>query len=243
MKRFPFIFIFCLSLITPSFLQAQDDLENEYAYGTITNITDKEILLKEYNYEKEEFVEITYQLMPETKVRNTDSIKSILNGNQIEILYQDVDGKKNALVVVLETEEGVVEQDNPEKAAADAAAPATDAATATPATTTPSAVETPAAAAPAVPAAPAEQTAPAAPVTPAVETAPQAVTEPAAASETTPSPAALATPPPQENAPAPADETAVPETTDSAFPETTTEAAPAEESEEAEETPVAAEEQ
>ena len=52
MKRFPFIFIFCLSLIFSTFLQAQDDIENEYAYGTITNITDKEILLKEYNYEK-----------------------------------------------------------------------------------------------------------------------------------------------------------------------------------------------
>ncbi len=170
MKRFPFIFIFCLSLIFSPFLQAQDDLENEYAYGTITNITDKEILLKEYNYEKEEFVEITYQLMPETKVRNTDSIKSILNGNQIEILYQDVDGKKNALVVVLETEEGIVEQDNPEKAATDAVATA----------------------APAAPAA--EQATPAVPATPAVETPTQAVTQPAPASETSSSPAAEATP-------------------------------------------------
>ena len=223
MKRFPFIFIFCLSLIFPFFLQAQDDLENEYAYGTITSITDKEILLKEYNYEKEEFVEITYQLMPETKVRNTDSIKSILNGNQIEILYQDVDGKKNALVVVLETEEGIVEQDNPEKAATDTAAPATDAAA--PVTTTP-----------AVPAAPAEQTTPAAPATPAVETTPQAVTQHAPASETTPSPEALTTTPPAENTPAPAEAAVVPETTESTPPQTT-EAAPAEEA------PVAAEEQ
>ena len=113
MKRLPFIF--CLFFILSTFLQAQDDLENEYAYGTITTLTDKEILLKEYNYEKEEFVEISYQILPETKVRNTDSIKSIASGNQVEILYQDVDGKKNALVVVLENEEGVVEVDNPEK--------------------------------------------------------------------------------------------------------------------------------
>lgn len=158
MKRSSFIFIFCLSFILSPFLWAQDDIENEYAYGTITNITDKEILLKEYNYEKEEFVEITYKLLPETKVRNTGSIKSIVTGNQIEILYQEVDGVKNALVVVLETEEGVVEQDNPEKAAAEAAAS-----------------ETP----PAAPAAPAS--AETAPAVPAAETPAAPASEPAAA--------------------------------------------------------------
>ena len=215
MKRFPFIFIFCLSFIFSPFLWAQDDIENEYAYGTITNITDKEILLKEYNYEKEEFVEITYQLLPETKVRNTGSIKSIINGNQIEILYQEVDDKKNALVVVLETEEGIVEQDNPEKAAADAAAPAADAST-PPATPIAATSEAPSAVTPALPAAPAEQAATPAvaplPVTPAVETSPQAVSQSAPATEATPS-AVAEIPPAEQSAPA----------------ETTTEAAPAEE--------------
>lgn len=198
MKRFPFIFIFCLSFIFSSFVAAQDDIENEYAYGTITSITDKDILLKEYNYEKEEFVEISYQLLPETKVRNTDSIKSIASGNQIEILYQEVDGLKNALVVVLETEEGVVEQDNPEKAAADAAAQTQ--LPAVPAATPPASAETvPAAPAAVIPATPASETeAPAAPAAPTdAEPAPVAET-PALAETSTAVPEAAAETPPAE---------------------------------------------
>ena len=210
-------FIFCLSFILSAFSWAQDDIENEYAYGTITNITDKEILLKEYNYEKEEFVEITYQILPETKVRNTDSIKSIVNGNQIEILYQDVDGKKNALVVVLETEEGVVEVDNPEKAAAEAPAGETTPPSATPTTAPAATPETGSAPSAATPAA-SESAAPAS------APAPDTTTQTAPAAQTTAAPAE--TPAAPESAAAQDQEAPVSATTTG---ETTSAETPAEE--------------
>ena len=210
MKCFPFIF--CLFFMLSSFLCAQDDIENEYAYGTITSITDKEIVLKEYNYEKEEFVEISYQLLPETKVRNTDSLKSITNGNQIEILYQEVDTKKNALVVVLETEEGVVEVDNPEKTLKDAVLPSAlpaeqgNASAATPTTTT-------------------DQSAASTPESPAAVTTPQNVVQTPLPSPETAVPATGNTPAPVENSTAsvaaPAPETSP------AGPPQSTETAPA----------------
>lgn len=108
MKKF-LALIGTLFLLNISGIAAQQADENEYAYGTVVNITDSEIVLKEYNYEKEEFVEMNYKIAADVKVRNTDSLKAITPGNQVEILYSEKEGLKQALVVVLEKNEGVAE--------------------------------------------------------------------------------------------------------------------------------------
>lgn len=169
--------------ITATMAQQAD--ENEYAYGTLVNITDSEIILKEYNYEKEEFVEMTYKIAPDVKVRNTDSLKAITPGNQVEILYSEKDGIKNALVVVLEKNEGVAEGPDVEEETPEATTPEQTEPAAPPATPAPKPEEAkapelpPAQPAEKTTAAPATETTPSSPATATVQPEEKPASEPA----------------------------------------------------------------
>lgn len=104
------IILICMTFImNKPFVFSQEEADNEYAYGTVVNITDTDIVLKEYNYQKEEFVEVSYKLASDVKVRNVESLKAVLPGNQVEILFSEKDGIKNALIIVLEKNEGLTE--------------------------------------------------------------------------------------------------------------------------------------
>jgi hypothetical protein len=105
MKRFFVITaVAALSLmligIKPSFSQnvsAEDEVQ--YALGDLILKSATEISLSEINYETEEEMQATYLIDSETLWDNIRSIDDIKEGDEIEVFYREVEGKKKAMVI------------------------------------------------------------------------------------------------------------------------------------------------
>ena len=74
----------------------------QYSFGVVVKVSAKQIVLREYDYEKDQEIEITYMINPETGLNGVASIDEIKANDNVEIYFQEREGQKIAEVIAKE---------------------------------------------------------------------------------------------------------------------------------------------
>ncbi|PIU42466.1 MAG: hypothetical protein COS99_00005 [Candidatus Omnitrophica bacterium CG07_land_8_20_14_0_80_42_15] len=74
----------------------------EYSYGTVSKMAADQIVVSEYDYDKDAEVEVTYLIDPKVELENVTAVGDIAVGDAVEIEYVAQDGKKTAKAIVVE---------------------------------------------------------------------------------------------------------------------------------------------
>ena len=90
---------------------AEEESPTEFTYGTVASISDNQISLSEYDYEKDEDVTASYFVSEKTEFNNVKNLQEILAGDVIDIIYQESDGKRLATHISVEKPENEFELD------------------------------------------------------------------------------------------------------------------------------------
>lgn len=105
-KYLSLIVAFLLCFMSNAVLAEETEEEDiNYASGIVVEITNNQITISEFN-EDEEKVNVTYYVDEESRFINSDSLKDIPVGKEVEIEYVIKDDKKIAKSITLEAEEG-----------------------------------------------------------------------------------------------------------------------------------------
>lgn len=78
--------------------QNEED-EINYSYGVVVSQSPNQIVLLEYDYDRDEEVQVTYEVNAETKVENVESLDKLQKDDNIEIYYKEMDGRKIAVSI------------------------------------------------------------------------------------------------------------------------------------------------
>jgi hypothetical protein len=76
--------------------------EEEYSFGTVSKIAEGELVVTEYDYDKDADVEVTYSAGPDVKLTNAAALSEIKAGDSVDITYVVKDGKKVATEISVE---------------------------------------------------------------------------------------------------------------------------------------------
>jgi hypothetical protein len=76
--------------------------DTDYTYGIVSSVGTDQIVIKEYDYDKDVEVETTYLVATDTKIENAASLKEIAKGDSVEIDYIAKDDKKMAKIITVE---------------------------------------------------------------------------------------------------------------------------------------------
>jgi hypothetical protein len=89
---------------TPAISLAQEAPPEDvlYSYGTVSSVSADQVVIKEYDYEKDTEVDITYAIDPAAKFENVASAKEIAVGDTVDIDYVVKDSKKIARLIIVE---------------------------------------------------------------------------------------------------------------------------------------------
>ena len=78
----------------------QEDLENyefyDFTFGTVVRISKVSITILEYDFEKDEDVEMAYDLVESTELINIEAISDLRIGDEIEMEFKEEEGKRLA---------------------------------------------------------------------------------------------------------------------------------------------------
>ncbi|HXV28549.1 MAG TPA: hypothetical protein VD913_06240 [bacterium] len=106
------VVILGLAFLTVPFSQAafsqEDEVvavaeeETDYSFGTVKSVTEKEIVVTEYDYESDKDVDIVYTADVDIKLENVDAVANIQAGDSVEIDFVTKDGKKIAKTISVE---------------------------------------------------------------------------------------------------------------------------------------------
>lgn len=66
------------------------------AFGPVVKASEAEIVISQYNSEQEIDQEVTYTVDPQTHLEGAATAAEIAAGEEVEILYEEMDGKKAA---------------------------------------------------------------------------------------------------------------------------------------------------
>ncbi len=82
-----------------AFCQFDSYDEMNYSYGKVLNITPEQIIITEYDYEKDKEVEITYKIDQTLVLQNITSLNDLAKGDEVEIYFEEKEGKKKAIII------------------------------------------------------------------------------------------------------------------------------------------------
>ncbi len=99
--------LFCSLMLGVISLQAQD-ADLEYSFGVVVKVADDQIVLREYDYETDQEIEVTYAVNAETKVGETGTIKDVKADENVEVYYKEAEGKK--IATQIEKEEAIEDE-------------------------------------------------------------------------------------------------------------------------------------
>jgi hypothetical protein len=74
----------------------------EYSWGRVSSLSSNQITVKEYDYESDEEVDVTYAIDPEVKIENVNSLEEITIGDSVGIDFVVRDSEKVAKVIIVE---------------------------------------------------------------------------------------------------------------------------------------------
>ena len=77
----------------------EDAQDGKYSFGTVVSVNVNQIVLKEYDYDKDEEVDVTYEVNADVKFENAGALKDIVKDDEVEIYWKDADGKKVATII------------------------------------------------------------------------------------------------------------------------------------------------
>ncbi|MFB0561836.1 MAG: hypothetical protein ACETWM_11600 [Candidatus Lokiarchaeia archaeon] len=80
---------------------AQEE-ELEYSWGRVSSLSSNQIIVKEYDYESDEDVDVTYVIDPKVKIENVNSLEEITVGDSVGIDFVVRDSEKVAKVIIVE---------------------------------------------------------------------------------------------------------------------------------------------
>src|SRR3989338_3107247 len=91
--------------------EAAEDVN--YSYGTVVSITGDQLVVLEYDYDKDAEVEVIYQVPVTAEFNNVQALADLKKDDNIEIYYKEAEGKKVAEIIAFEilTPEGEVEEE------------------------------------------------------------------------------------------------------------------------------------
>ena len=81
---------------------AQEQDSSAFAYGTVVSITDGEIVVREYDYEKDEEIDNTYVINVKTEYEGVKTFKDIVLGDSVDVVYAVIDNQKVAQSLSIE---------------------------------------------------------------------------------------------------------------------------------------------
>ncbi len=66
------------------------------AFGSVVKTSEAEMIISQYNSEQEMDQEVAYSIDPQTHLEGAATAVEIASGEEVEILYEEMDGKKVA---------------------------------------------------------------------------------------------------------------------------------------------------
>ena len=118
MNRCLLTLLVCVMIVGPScVVSAQEDEDVEFSYGVVVkvDVSSKEIVVSEYDYERDVENNISYSIDPDTKFEDGDSIKGIQKGDEISIDYIYRNGKRMARLISIYSDEYELEEEEEEE--------------------------------------------------------------------------------------------------------------------------------
>lgn len=112
-----FLALAVLTLVSIPAGMAQESGDLDFSYGTISKITGNDIVLRSYDYEKGEEVEIAYEIDSQIVLEDVGSVEDLHVGDDVDVEYVEVDGKKTikslykASITEIEEEAEEMEED------------------------------------------------------------------------------------------------------------------------------------
>lgn len=88
------VFGFMMATV-PSY--SQEEAEEVYAFGVVDGVSGTEIIVKEFDYEQENEVNVTYALTDETDFENIEVATDLVKGEEVELFFVDNNGKKEVV--------------------------------------------------------------------------------------------------------------------------------------------------
>lgn len=90
----------CLSIILAGSIvaqvNAQETKDLQAAFGSVIKTSENQIVISQYNSDQEIDQEVTYVVDPQTHIEGATTVGEIAAGQEVEILYEDLDGNKVA---------------------------------------------------------------------------------------------------------------------------------------------------
>ncbi len=88
------IISFFLLGVNPHFVNADEG--SEFAYGTVLAISDAQITVQEYDYEKDQEIQNNYMMTKETEIDGVPSLALVSVGDEVDIVYAVIDVQRVA---------------------------------------------------------------------------------------------------------------------------------------------------
>lgn len=80
---------------------AQEE-ELQYSWGKVSGLSSSQIIVKEYDYESDEEVDVTYAVDPEVKIENVNALEETAVGDSVGINFVVKNSEKVAKVIIVE---------------------------------------------------------------------------------------------------------------------------------------------
>lgn len=84
---------------------AQETLD--FSWGTVIEVSSERIVLEEYNYETEGYVNVSYTLSKDVTIENAASLTDILPGQEVEVGFVVQDQEKIVKTLYVEKDASV----------------------------------------------------------------------------------------------------------------------------------------
>jgi len=98
-----FGFLTCsLSTVALAQEEAAEEGEIEYSWGIVSSVSSDQIIVKEYDYNSDEEVNVIYTIDPEVELANVSLLKDIVQGDTVDIEYVIKGDKKIARFISVE---------------------------------------------------------------------------------------------------------------------------------------------
>ena len=92
--------LFLMCYVSGAPLAQEEELE--YSWGRVSGLSSNQIIVKEYDYESDEEVDVTYAVDPEVKIENANSLEEIAVGDSVGINFVVRNSEKVAKVIIVE---------------------------------------------------------------------------------------------------------------------------------------------
>jgi len=88
-------------MFASSFCMAQEE-DTEYSWGIIVEVSPREVVVSEYDYELEKEIDVAYKIDSDTELIDIESISDLVEGDAVEIDYVVKDKYRTAKAIALD---------------------------------------------------------------------------------------------------------------------------------------------